>query len=132
MRLSCHVVEHEREPLSRRQWVKHDHQRKSMHDLHVWSISAENVACSCHIVVVDQSLPDSERVMRAVEERLGADFGIGHTTSQVEDINPCHEEAEHLMHHNHPHVRLVELALEGRRRTPLSRRRSPRATSAMS
>jgi len=39
---------------------------------------------SCHIVVGDQSLPESERVMRAVEERLGADFGIGHTTIQVE------------------------------------------------
>jgi cobalt-zinc-cadmium efflux system protein len=99
---------------------------KSMHDLHVWSISAENVACSCHIVVGNQSLVDSERVMRAVEERLCADFGIGHTTIQVENHAPCHEEAEHLMHHNHPHVRLAELALEGRRRTPLSRRRSPR------
>ncbi len=41
-------------------------------------------------------------------------------------ITPCHEEAEHLMHHNHPHVRLAELALEGRRRTPLSRRRAAR------
>jgi len=99
---------------------------QSMHDLHVWSISAENVACSCHIVVGDQSLPDSERVMRAVEERLCADFGIGHTTIQVENCTPCHEEAEHLMHHNHPHIRLAELALEGRRRTPLSRRRSTR------
>jgi cobalt-zinc-cadmium efflux system protein len=103
---------------------------KSMHDLHVWSISAENVACSCHIVVGNQSLVDSERVMRAVEERLCADFGIGHTTIQVENNALCHEEAEHLMHHNHPHVRLAELALEGRRRTPLSRRRSLRSTSA--
>jgi len=99
---------------------------RSMHDLHVWSISAENVACSCHLVVGDQSLPESERVMRAVEERLCADFGIGHTTIQVENCTPCHEEAEHLMHHNHPHVRLAELALEGRRRTPLSRPRQPR------
>jgi cobalt-zinc-cadmium efflux system protein len=97
---------------------------QSMHDLHVWSISAENVACSCHIVVGDQSLPASERVMRDVEERLCADFGIGHTTIQVENCTPCHEEAEHLMHHNHPHIRLAELALEGRRRTPLSRPRS--------
>lgn len=95
----------------------------SMHDLHVWSISAENVACSCHIVVGDQSLPESERVMRAVEEGLCAQFGIGHTTIQVENCTPCHEEAEHLMHHNHPHIRLAQLALEGRRRTPLSRPR---------
>ena len=103
----------------------------SMHDLHVWSISAENVACSCHIVVGDQSLPDSERVMRAVEEKLCADFGIGHTTIQVENCTPCHEEAEHLMHHNHPHVRLAALALEGRRRTPLSRRRRPSETASL-
>jgi cobalt-zinc-cadmium efflux system protein len=95
----------------------------SMHDLHVWSISAENIACSCHIVVGDQSLPESESVMRAVEEKLCADFGIGHTTIQVENCTPCHEEAEHLMHHNHPHMRLAALALEDRRRTPLSRRR---------
>lgn len=100
---------------------------QSMHDLHVWSISAENVACSCHIVVGDQSLPESEQVMRAVEERLCADFGIGHTTIQVENCTPCHEEAEHLMRHNHPHVRLADLALEGRRRTPLSRSRQSRS-----
>jgi cobalt-zinc-cadmium efflux system protein len=102
---------------------------QSMHDLHVWSISAENLACSCHIVVADQSLAASERVMRAVEEKLCGDFAIGHTTIQVENCTPCHEEAEHLMHHNHAHVRLADLALEGRRRTPLSRRRSPRAAS---
>lgn len=95
----------------------------SMHDLHVWSISAENVACSCHIVVEDQSLPESERVMRAVEESLCAQFGIGHTTIQVENCTPCHDEAQHLMHHNHPHIRLAQLALEDRRRTPLSRPR---------
>jgi cobalt-zinc-cadmium efflux system protein len=50
----------------------------------------------------------------------------------VENCTPCHEEAEHLMHHNHPHIRLAELALDGRRRTPLSRRRSPHAPQQVS
>ena len=78
----------------------------SVHDLHVWSISGQQVALSCHIVVSEE-LPAarSEHLVRRVEEAVCARFGIGHTTIQVEACHPCSGEAlEHgLGDHNHPH-----------------------------
>ncbi|HEX2714187.1 MAG TPA: cation diffusion facilitator family transporter, partial [Candidatus Acidoferrales bacterium] len=41
----------------------------SLHDLHVWAISSEHKALSAHVVVEDQSLADSEHVMREIESR---------------------------------------------------------------
>ena len=92
----------------------------AVHDLHVWSISAEHTALSAHVVVEDQSLADSEHVMRELEGKLCEDFAIGHTTIQVEFCHPCAAEADHLSAHNHPHQKLLRLATSERRRTPLS------------
>ena len=100
----------------------------SLHDLHVWSISSENMALSAHIVVEDQSLADSEHVMRELESTLCDKFAIGHTTVQVEFCHPCEAEADHLAEHNHPHAKLARLATSARRRTPLSMRVRTNAT----
>ena len=94
----------------------------TMHDLHVWSISSEHTALAAHLVVADQSLADSEHLMRRVEDRLCERFGIEHTTIQVEFCHPCTADAVHLATHNHPHMKLARLATTARRRTPLSRR----------
>ena len=72
--------------------------------------------------VEDQSLADSEHVMRELESTLCEKFAIGHTTVQVEFCHPCTGEADHLAEHNHPHAKLARLATSARRRTPLSRR----------
>jgi cobalt-zinc-cadmium efflux system protein len=95
----------------------------SAHDVHVWCISSEHTAMSCHIVVADQPLAAAEGVMRAVEGAICERFGIGHTTVQLEYLEPCSGEADHLSEHNHPHHKLARLALTERRRTPLSRRK---------
>ena len=79
----------------------------SIHDLHVWSLSSEQVALSCHVVVAEELLAaDSEHLVRRVEEAVCARFGIGHTTIQVEACHPCSGDAlEHgVGDHNHPHV----------------------------
>jgi cobalt-zinc-cadmium efflux system protein len=93
----------------------------SHHDLHVWSISSEHIALSVHVVVEDQTLAESEQVMRDLESRVCQRFGIGHTTIQIEFCQPCAAEADHLLEHNHPHAKLARLAMTARRRTPLSR-----------
>jgi cobalt-zinc-cadmium efflux system protein len=93
----------------------------SHHDLHVWSISSEHKVLSAHVVVLEQSLAESEQVMREVESRLCEKFGIGHTTIQVEFCQPCTEGAVHLLERDHPHANLVRLASSARRRTPLSK-----------
>ena len=95
----------------------------SVHDLHVWCISSEHTAMSCHIVVGEQPLDQAERVMRAVEGAVCERFAIGHTTVQLEYREPCSGDADHLSEHNHPHRKLARMALTERRRTPLSRRR---------
>lgn len=94
----------------------------SHHDLHVWSISSEHIALSVHVVVEEQTLAESEQVMRDLESRVCERFNIGHTTIQIEFCQPCGAEADHLLEHNHPHAKLARLATSARRRTPLSRR----------
>jgi len=79
----------------------------SMHDLHVWALSSEEVALSCHVVVGDAPLADVEHVVRDLESRLCAKFAIGHTTIQVESCHPCGEIHHGAGDHNHPHEHLV-------------------------
>ena len=56
----------------------------NVHDLHVWTVASGVVACSCHVLVAEQSVRSGQQVLRAVVERLHHDFGINHTTVQVE------------------------------------------------
>ena len=79
----------------------------SMHDLHVWALSSEEVALSCHVVVGDHPLADAEHIVRNLESRLCAKFAIGHTTIQVESCHPCGEIHHGAGDHNHPHEHLV-------------------------
>jgi len=54
------------------------------HDLHVWTIGPGVIACSCHIVVGDQSIRSGQELRAAVEMELERKFHINHTTLQVE------------------------------------------------
>ena len=74
-----------------------------VHDLHVWALSSEQLALSCHVVVDDISLADAEHVVRDLEHRLCDAFAIGHTTIQVESCHPCGEIHHGPGEHNHPH-----------------------------
>jgi cobalt-zinc-cadmium efflux system protein len=78
-----------------------------VHDLHVWALSSEEVALSCHVVVDDISLADAEHVVRDLEHRLCDAFAIGHTTIQVESCHPCGEIHHGPGEHNHPHEHAV-------------------------
>lgn len=77
---------------------------ESVHDLHVWALSSEATALSCHVVVGDLALGDAEHVVRDLEHRLCERFDIGHTTIQVESCHPCGEIHHGAGEHNHPHV----------------------------
>ena len=79
---------------------------ESVHDLHVWSLSGEQLALSCHVVVSETLLAaDSEHLVRRVEERICGRYGIGHTTIQVEACHPCDDTVGHgTGDHNHPHA----------------------------
>jgi cobalt-zinc-cadmium efflux system protein len=55
-----------------------------VHELHVWMIGPGVVACSCHLVVAEQSIREGQQVVRDVVRRIERDFHITHTTAQVE------------------------------------------------
>lgn len=55
-----------------------------VHDLHVWMVGPGVVACSCHIVVAEQSVREGQQVLRAVVNDIESRFHITHTTVQVE------------------------------------------------
>jgi len=61
---------------------------KDIHDLHVWSISSNLNAMSCHVLMDDCSISQAASVQRQIEEMLRERFGIGHTTVQIE-CTPC-------------------------------------------
>jgi cobalt-zinc-cadmium efflux system protein len=67
---------------------------EGVHDLHVWTIGSGMAACSCHIVVNHERTREGQRVHQAVAEVLRHEFGIGHTTIQVE-IEACGADAIH-------------------------------------
>ena len=82
----------------------------AVHDLHVWTVGANMICCSCHIMVKEQSVRSGENVLRAVTEELDHHFGIAHTTIQVEveGCEPndmyCVQRAANLAHApNHKH-----------------------------
>lgn len=55
-----------------------------VHDLHVWMVGPGVVACSCHILVAEQSVREGQQVLRAVVNDIERRFHITHTTVQVE------------------------------------------------
>lgn len=79
----------------------------NVHDLHIWALSSEDMALSCHVVVGDCLLGDAEHVVRDLESRICDRFAIGHTTIQVESCHPCGEIHHGAGGHNHPHEHVV-------------------------
>ncbi|HEX4795915.1 MAG TPA: cation diffusion facilitator family transporter [Humisphaera sp.] len=78
-----------------------------VHDLHVWSLGSGVVACSCHILVGEQSIREGQQVLRAVTDELDHHFHITHTTVQVEvegcDPDDMYCTLKHSAGHEHGH-----------------------------
>jgi cobalt-zinc-cadmium efflux system protein len=56
---------------------------RGVHDIHVWSITPELHAMSCHILIDDLSTSKAARIREQTEELLGR-YNIEHTTLQME------------------------------------------------
>jgi cobalt-zinc-cadmium efflux system protein len=59
-----------------------------VHDLHVWTINSGYVACSCHLVIGNQTTARGEQILQEVAAALKARYQIDHTTIQVE-VDAC-------------------------------------------
>ena len=60
----------------------------NMHDLHMWTISSGLIVCSCHIIVAEQSVSGSQKILKAAAHMLGHDFKISHSTIQIK-VEDC-------------------------------------------
>ena len=57
---------------------------KNVHDLHVWSITPELHAMSCHVLIDDLSTTQAASIREKIEDVLWQRFRIKHTTLQME------------------------------------------------
>ena len=57
---------------------------KDVHDVHVWSITPELHAMSCHVLIDDLSISQAAPIRETIEEVLHQRYGIHHTTVQME------------------------------------------------
>mgnify|MGYP000100095372 FL=1 len=64
------------------QTIREQEDVRSVHDLHVWTITSGKIALSGHIQIVPTG--NSDRVISRVSRLLSNRFGIEHTTLQVE------------------------------------------------
>ena len=51
---------------------------QEVHDIHVWTLSADHHALSCHVRIPDMHMEESEKLLAAIRERLAREFGIHH------------------------------------------------------
>lgn len=58
-----------------------------IHDLHIWTVSPGYVALSAHVILKDQTLSQSEKIMAEIKEKLSTQYDIEHTTVQFECAN---------------------------------------------
>ncbi len=65
-----------------------------LHDLHVWSMSNDDVSCTMHVTLVPGADPDLVR--KAVAEVVDQRFGIEHATIRTEGPGEACEESDHL------------------------------------
>lgn len=62
---------------------------KSVHGLHIWSISSTEVFLSCHICVDGGGTIDTDSIIQKVNLLLEEKFNILHTTIQIENTQMC-------------------------------------------
>jgi cobalt-zinc-cadmium efflux system protein len=77
-----------------------------VHDLHIWSLGSQAHALSCHVVIENLPLSESDAILRRINAVLDDRFHIHHSTIQFEHVscpvsgNGCVIPAGH----HHPHA----------------------------
>jgi len=69
---------------------------EKLHDLHVWTITSGIEALSTHVVLAENCDPtDGDRVLEALAALLKEQFGIDHSTIQIEKSSRHEKEMQH-------------------------------------
>lgn len=84
-----------------------------VHDLHVWSLTAQSHALASHVQVIEMPLSECEAVLERLNHQLRDHFGINHTTIQIEVTDcatvdgcsqpPTPDVVDGHSHHHHGH-----------------------------
>ena len=64
---------------------------QDVHDLHVWCITSNMYALSCHVMIDDVPQSESSTILQSMNEMLSERYHIGHATIQFE-CNPHQEQ----------------------------------------
>ncbi|HET8922670.1 MAG TPA: cation diffusion facilitator family transporter [Candidatus Acidoferrum sp.] len=57
---------------------------EEVHDVHLWSLGGGHNALSLHARIPDMHLDECERLLASIQRKASQDFGIDHTTVQLE------------------------------------------------
>jgi cobalt-zinc-cadmium efflux system protein len=57
---------------------------QEVHDVHLWSLGGGHNALSLHVRIPDMHMDECERMLAAIQEKAAKEFGIDHTTVQLE------------------------------------------------
>jgi cobalt-zinc-cadmium efflux system protein len=57
---------------------------QEVHDVHIWSLGGGHNAMSCHARIPDMHMDESEKILAAIQKKVTGEFGIEHTTVQLE------------------------------------------------
>jgi cobalt-zinc-cadmium efflux system protein len=60
---------------------------RDVHDVHIWSLGSDTHALSCHVLINDITISESQVILRQVTEMLSTTYHIDHTTIQLENVN---------------------------------------------
>jgi cobalt-zinc-cadmium efflux system protein len=60
---------------------------RDVHDVHIWSLGSDTHALSCHVLINDITISESQIILRRVTELLSSTYHIDHTTIQLENVN---------------------------------------------
>jgi cobalt-zinc-cadmium efflux system protein len=95
---------------------------QNVHDLHVWCITSNMYALSCHVMIDDVSQSESSTILQSMNKMLNESYHIGHATLQFE-CNPHQEQrccsiegllycrmdaCEDSENHSHAHINELE------------------------
>lgn len=70
----------------------------AVHDMHVWSLAPNKVACTVHVIVDQQMVTQRDRILSQCQTVLCIKHRIHHSTIQIETdaglsqhcrLNPC-------------------------------------------
>ncbi|MCZ6681081.1 MAG: cation diffusion facilitator family transporter [Candidatus Poribacteria bacterium] len=64
---------------------------KDVHDIHIWSLCSNYYALSAHVLLEENTPKSSHELLQQINTELQIQFGIFHTTIQIEHVGCPHE-----------------------------------------